>query len=105
MHVTNEETSADCNKCRNYSEKKSVDADHGGVCRDYSDFFLVNADHSAVCDIFSEERNKKSIALLSCPICPKIRSESLYDLAKKCIYYNRSGVCRLVTLSTLYFPK
>ena len=67
--------------------------------------FLVNADHSGVYDIFSEGRNKRGIALLSCPICPRIRSESLHDLAKKNIYYNRSGVYRLVTLSTLFLSK
>ena len=29
----------------------------------------------------------------------------LHDLGKKCIYYNRRGVSRNVTLSTLHFPK
>ena len=66
VYITNEEPSADCNKYR-----------------DDCDFFWYMQIMVMFVTYSQQSENKRGIALLSCPICPKIRIGCVHDLAKK----------------------
>ena len=84
VYVTSEVLSATCNRRR-----------------DDPDFFLVHADHSDVCDISSAGRQYKG----RCPfILPNISKNAFWTFTwsgkKNWVYYNRRGMCRVVTIIT-----
>ena len=86
-YVTNEEPSADCNKCR-----------------DDCDFFWY-MQIMVMFVTYSQQSEKKGVAPFHLAHFVQKSVLNFYMIWEKCVYYNRRGVSRHVTLSTLHFPK